>query len=183
MLSPVFDISVRSLSGFMAEENTIQLDSVSRHVIEDRDRDFERHHPVVPPVDQQDGRLDTRGDRACWRASVSRHGRSSSRHRWGRVAILLSQPPQTRERRQVMALEDTLRGIREASAKRIPPDRAAIMHRATEELRASGIMERVIKVDDTLPSFELPNAYGQQVRSADLLAKGPLVLTFFRGAW
>jgi len=82
-----------------------------------------------------------------------------------------------------MALEDTLRGIREASAKRIPPDRAAIMHRATEELRASGIMERVIKVDDTLPSFELPNAYGQQVRSADLMAKGPLVLTFFRGAW
>jgi len=30
-----------------------------------------------------------------------------------------------------MALEDTLRGIREASAKRIPADRAAVMHRAT----------------------------------------------------
>ena len=45
-----------------------------------------------------------------------------------------------------MTLEDTLRGIREASAKRIPADKAAIMHRATEELRASGIMDRVIKV-------------------------------------
>jgi len=82
-----------------------------------------------------------------------------------------------------MALKDTLRGIREASAKRIPPDRAAIMHRATEELRASGIMDQVIKVGDRLPGFTLPNAYGQQVRSSDLLAKGPLVLTFFRGAW
>jgi len=82
-----------------------------------------------------------------------------------------------------MALKDTLRGIREASAKRIPPDRAAIMHRATEELRASGIMDQVIKVGDRLPGFALPNAYGQQVRSSDLLAKGPLVLTFFRGAW
>ena len=82
-----------------------------------------------------------------------------------------------------MALKDTLRGIREASAKRIPPDRAAIMHRATEELRASGIMDQVIKVGDRLPSFAVPNAYGQQVRSSDLLAKGPLVLTFFRGAW
>jgi len=82
-----------------------------------------------------------------------------------------------------MALKDALRGIREASAKRIPPDRAAIMHRATEELRASGIMDQVIKVGDRLPGFALPNAYGQQVRSSDLLAKGPLVLTFFRGAW
>jgi hypothetical protein len=27
-----------------------------------------------------------------------------------------------------MALEDTLRGIREASAKRIPADKAAVMH-------------------------------------------------------
>jgi len=82
-----------------------------------------------------------------------------------------------------MALENTLRGIREASAKRTPADRAAIMHRAIEELRASGIMEQVIKVGDRLPSFSLPNAYGQEVRASDLLATGRLVLTFFRGAW
>jgi hypothetical protein len=82
-----------------------------------------------------------------------------------------------------MALEDTLRGIREASAKHIPADKAAIMHRATEDLRASGIVDQVVKVGDALPSFTLPNAYGQPVRSSDLLAKGPLVLTFFRGAW
>ena len=82
-----------------------------------------------------------------------------------------------------MALEDTLRGIREASAKRIPADKAAIMHRAIEGLRASGIMEQVIKVGDRLPSFSLPNAYGQEVRASDLLATGRLVLTFSRGAW
>lgn len=82
-----------------------------------------------------------------------------------------------------MSLAKTLEGIREASVKRIPPERAAIMHHATEELRASGIMDHVIKVGDSLPSFALPNAYGQQVRSTDLLAKGPLVLTFFRGSW
>ena len=60
-----------------------------------------------------------------------------------------------------MSLEDTLRGIREASEKRIPPERAAIMHRATEDLRASGIMDRVIKPGDPLPPFALPNAHGQ----------------------
>ena len=82
-----------------------------------------------------------------------------------------------------MTLAETLQGIREASAKRIPPERAAVMHRATEELRASDIMERVIKPGDPLPAFALPNSYGQEVRSADLLAKGPLVVTFFRGSW
>ena len=44
-------------------------------------------------------------------------------------------------------------------------------------------MDRVIKVGDPLPSFALPNAYGQEVRSSDLLTKGAWVLTFFRGAW
>ncbi|MBV9018332.1 MAG: hypothetical protein JO058_21995 [Alphaproteobacteria bacterium] len=82
-----------------------------------------------------------------------------------------------------MTLAATLQGIREASAKRIPAERAAIMHRATEELRASGIMDRVIKAGAALPAFALPNSHGQEVRSVDLLAKGPLVLTFFRGNW
>jgi hypothetical protein len=86
-------------------------------------------------------------------------------------------------RREKMALEDTLRGIRDASAKRIAADKAAIMHRATEDLRRSGIMDRVIKIGDALPSFALPNADGQEVRSPELLVKGPLVLTFFRGGW
>jgi hypothetical protein len=82
-----------------------------------------------------------------------------------------------------MALEDTLRAIREGAAKRIPADRAAIMHHATEALRRSGVMDRAIKIGDALPPFALPNADRQEVRSADLLARGPLVLTFFRGGW
>ena len=82
-----------------------------------------------------------------------------------------------------MALEDRLRAIREASEQRIPADKAAVMHRATEELRASGIMDRVVRVGDPLPPFVLPNAQKQEVRSADLLSQGPLVLTFFRGSW
>jgi hypothetical protein len=82
-----------------------------------------------------------------------------------------------------MTLATTLQALREASGKRIPADKQAIMHRATEDLRVSGIMDRVIKVGDALPPFVLPNALGDEVRSADLLAKGPLVLTFFRGSW
>jgi peroxiredoxin len=57
------------------------------------------------------------------------------------------------------------------------------MHRATEDLRAAGILNSVIKVGDRLPPFALKNAFGQDVRSSELLARGPLVLTVFRGSW
>ena len=44
-----------------------------------------------------------------------------------------------------MSLEEKLAAVREASAKRIPPERLAVMHNATEQLRQSGILDRVIK--------------------------------------
>ena len=82
-----------------------------------------------------------------------------------------------------MLLAERLDAIRQGADKRIPPDKRAIMHRATDNLRASGIMDRVVKVGDPLPPFALSNAYGQEVRSSTLLAEGPLVLTVFRGSW
>jgi hypothetical protein len=64
-----------------------------------------------------------------------------------------------------------------------PRERIEIMHRATEALRRSGLAERALKVGDLAPAFELDNQDGQLVRSVDLLAHGPLVITFFRGHW
>ncbi len=80
-------------------------------------------------------------------------------------------------------LADRMKVIREGADKRIPPDKRAIMHRATEDLRASGIVDRALKVGDSLPPFALNNAHGQEVHSPDLLARGPLVLSVFRGTW
>jgi hypothetical protein len=82
-----------------------------------------------------------------------------------------------------MPLVERLAAIRQGADKRIPADTRAIMHRATNDLRASGIMDHVIKVGNPLPPFELKNASGQEVRSSELLARGPLVLTVFRGSW
>ena len=73
--------------------------------------------------------------------------------------------------------------MREASAKRIPPDTLKIMHSATRQLRDSGIMDGVIKSGDSLPPFALANAGGVEVKSDNLLADGPLVVTVFRGHW
>ena len=82
-----------------------------------------------------------------------------------------------------MSLADKLAATRAASATRIPPDKAAIMDRATEDLRRSGIMDRIVKVGATAPAFSLANHDGGRVASADLLSRGPLVLSFFRGSW
>jgi hypothetical protein len=82
-----------------------------------------------------------------------------------------------------MSLEDKLAALRAGAASRIPPEKAAIMHRATEDLRKSGILDRIVAVGARMPAFELANHDGRRVSSEDLLAGGPLVLSFFRGSW
>ena len=82
-----------------------------------------------------------------------------------------------------MSLTDTLAATRTASAGRIPPDRQAIMHKATEDLRASGMLDRIVAVGSPMPGFDLANHDGRRVSSDELLAGGPLVLSYFRGSW
>jgi peroxiredoxin len=57
------------------------------------------------------------------------------------------------------------------------------MHRATAELKASGLPERVKKVGEKGPAFKLKDAKGKEISSTDLLAKGPLIVSFYRGVW
>ena len=52
-----------------------------------------------------------------------------------------------------------------------------------ERLDAGQVAAEAIKPGDTMPAFLLPNAEGRLVDSADLLAQGSLVVTFFRGGW
>lgn len=58
----------------------------------------------------------------------------------------------------------------------------AIMERAARDL-ARAMPAPGLKVGEPAPDFELPNAFGQPVRLTKLLAQGPVVLTFYRGAW
>jgi len=57
------------------------------------------------------------------------------------------------------------------------------IHRATEDLIASGAAQRALKAGDEAPSFVLPDEDGHTTSSRDLLTRGPLVITFYRGAW
>jgi hypothetical protein len=82
-----------------------------------------------------------------------------------------------------MSLEDKLAAIREMAKTRQPPEVRAVMQKATEDLRASGIMDRIAKVGSPAPGFTLPNATGQSVSLASLRARGRVVVSFYRGRW
>ena len=82
-----------------------------------------------------------------------------------------------------MSLEEKLAAVREASSKRIPPERLAIMHDATERLRRSGILEQVIKPGAQAPDFTLDDQNGNPVTFSALAASGPVVMSVFRGFW
>jgi len=87
----------------------------------------------------------------------------------------------------MVSLQQRLDDFKKAFDSGAPPlnaPREAIdkMHRATAELKATGIENRRIK---GAPSFPLFNQDHEEVASAELelLSRGPLVVSFFRGHW
>jgi peroxiredoxin len=84
-----------------------------------------------------------------------------------------------------MSLKEKLDAMRTAKdqGRIFPPEVVALMHKSTAELAASGQAEQALKAGDPAPRFVLPATDGVRVSSQDLLAKGPLVLTFYRGVW
>tara|TARA_R110000751_G_scaffold76247_4_gene153644 strand:- start:14263 stop:14937 length:675 start_codon:yes stop_codon:yes gene_type:complete len=65
----------------------------------------------------------------------------------------------------------------------VPPAVIKTMHRATAELIASGAADRALKTGDQAPEFVLKDPEGNAISSVDLLKKGPLVISFYRGVW
>ena len=80
-------------------------------------------------------------------------------------------------------VEAELRAAAEASAKKAPPAMMEIGRKGIEEVAASGILRTALNVGATCPPFTLGDARGERVSSAALLAKGPVVIVFYRGAW
>ncbi len=64
-----------------------------------------------------------------------------------------------------------------------PQEIHPVMERATAELIASGQAGRALKAGDRAPTFTLNDPDGRPVSSTDLLAKGPLIISFYRGVW
>jgi len=82
-----------------------------------------------------------------------------------------------------MTLKERLDALKAQSQTRTSPEARAIMERVIEDLRNSGIVDRVVKVGDHAPEFTLPDTAGKLVSLGEILARGPAVLSFFRGRW
>jgi len=80
-------------------------------------------------------------------------------------------------------LQDQLDEITARTRVLVQAERMAVGERAVEELFETGIEERILPVGSLAPEFALNDARGRLVRSADMLALGPLVVKFFRGRW
>jgi peroxiredoxin len=80
-------------------------------------------------------------------------------------------------------LQDQLDEITANTRQLVQAERLEVGERAVAELFASGIEDRILPVGAQAPEFALNDATGRLVRSADLLALGPLVVKFFRGRW
>ncbi len=52
-----------------------------------------------------------------------------------------------------------------------------------ERVRAAGTIDAAVKVGQLAPDFTLPDAFGNPVSLRALRARGPVVISFYRGEW
>jgi hypothetical protein len=82
-----------------------------------------------------------------------------------------------------MTLKQKIEAYKEGFKKKAPQEAQEIMHRATNDLQNSPQMINTIKVGDMAPDFSLKNTANNDMALSDLLDRGPVVLSFYRGRW
>jgi peroxiredoxin len=80
-------------------------------------------------------------------------------------------------------LSKQLEEYRAGWMQRVPADRRAIMERHIAHLTKTEFGQRAKQVGDQAPTIILPDVHGKTFDIATLLAKGPVVVTFYRGGW
>lgn len=66
---------------------------------------------------------------------------------------------------------------------RVPADRRAAMERHIAHLAETELATHAKRVGDQAPEIVLPDAHGNRFHVATLLARGPVIVTFYRGGW
>lgn len=82
-----------------------------------------------------------------------------------------------------MRLEDELEEQRQRACTQHSPQERKIKADAVTEVADAKIAERAVGVGEVLPEFRLPSIEGTVVSSRELLSRGPLVISFYRGGW
>ncbi|HKJ70731.1 MAG TPA: redoxin domain-containing protein, partial [Gammaproteobacteria bacterium] len=84
----------------------------------------------------------------------------------------------------VINLQERIDSLEQESEEngRLSAKERQTLGRYRAELRRT-LPEPGLKAGDRAPDFVLGEAFGDNVRLSDYLARGPVVLSFFRGAW
>jgi hypothetical protein len=80
-------------------------------------------------------------------------------------------------------LSEQLADYRAGWRARVPANRQASMDQHVAHLTASGIARGAKQVGERAPDIRLRDQHGEIFDVATLLAKGPVVVTFYRGGW
>ena len=67
--------------------------------------------------------------------------------------------------------------------ERTDPATAKVLRQTAQALSEAGLLDGALRAGDIAPDFALPDQSGRVVSLHELLAHGPVVLTFFRGGW
>jgi peroxiredoxin len=82
-----------------------------------------------------------------------------------------------------MNLKEEINKLKEQNLKKMPKEVVELFLADVKKQLDNGVTDNALKIGDHIPEFEIPNAVGETISSKELLSKGPLIISFYRGAW
>jgi peroxiredoxin len=82
-----------------------------------------------------------------------------------------------------MSLTTDLSAFKDAGNARMPREHSQAISKSIEDLMQTWNPADAINVGQPFPEFNLSDATGKQVSLRELLATGPLLISFYRGGW
>lgn len=82
-----------------------------------------------------------------------------------------------------MNLTAQIAAYEEQKKAKMPSDILDVMNQTTELLVSKHIADKALRIGDKVADFTLPDQNGKAIKLSNLLAKGPIVVSFYRGGW
>ncbi len=80
-------------------------------------------------------------------------------------------------------LKEQLEKLKETAAQKISPENMKKMLHSRVAVENSGILAGAIQKGEKMPDFSLGDAQGKSVFLKELRARGPVLITLYRGVW
>lgn len=86
-------------------------------------------------------------------------------------------------KKAIPSYQEELKGLVSQLENMLPAAQLTTFNEDATQLAQQFSSPLQLKVGDQAPNFMLPNASGKSIRLQDMLAKGKVILTFYRGTW